>query len=185
MSQCLASVLIAAIIAGKLQLGWHAETFQRYNNLNLCKISCAPSIMFDISRTSDLMSKIKCWKITFRKINWVKSRIFTSRHFYLSSGSFISDKLYELVSGTVGRCGNISRTSVVLVVSSHWSSSILTTIYTCLYLKLTLIHNDLHWWVFLRFFANQTTHPSVKIMWDKCPIFWWRQLVYTPTDNGQ
>ena len=118
-SQCLASVLIAAIIAGKLQLGWHAETFQRYNNLNLCKISCAPSIMFDVSRTSDLMSKIKCWKITFRKINWVKSRIFTSRHFYLSSGSFISDKLYELVSGTVGRCGNISRTSVVLVVSSH------------------------------------------------------------------
>ena len=102
-SQCLASVLIAAIIAGKLQLGWHAETFQRYNNLNLCKISCAPSIMFDVSRTSDLMSKIKCWKITFWKINWQKSRIFTSRHFYLSSGSFISDKLYELVSGTVGR----------------------------------------------------------------------------------
>ena len=99
-SQCLASVLIAAIIAGKLQLGWHAETFQRYNNLNLCKISCAPSIMFDVSRTSDLMSKIKCWKITFRKINWVKSRIFTSRHFYLSSGSFISDKLYQMVSKT-------------------------------------------------------------------------------------
>ena len=126
--QCLAFVLIAAIIAGKLQLGWHAETFPRYNNLNLCKIFCAPSIMFDVSRTFDLMSKIKCWKITFRKINWVKSRIFTSRHFYLSSGSFISDKLYELVSGTVGRCGNISRTSVVLVVSSHWSSSILTLV---------------------------------------------------------
>ena len=43
--------------------------------------------------------KMRLLKNCFWKINWVKSWIFTSRHFYLSSGPFIWDKLCEMVSG--------------------------------------------------------------------------------------
>ena len=42
----------------------------------------------------------KCWEMIFSRINCIKTWIFTSRHFYLSSGSFISDRLCRLVSKT-------------------------------------------------------------------------------------
>ena len=42
----------------------------------------------------------KCWEMIFSRINCIKTWIFTSRHFYLSSGSFISDRLSRLVSKT-------------------------------------------------------------------------------------